>query len=772
MTSSKTTKEIDVVLLRNSLRLLHQIQKERGYSLYCYADRKTFEKAMFKARSLSDTSAKYMKETDRHTIERSLFKIRNLIDSRDSSDDKHLFHRIFLCYNTLASRIVHDYINPHVPGKFDKSFVRKRNLRSLSFDFNTELGKKFSIDHSDRSIDSDASPKLPLHEDIVASDSDEQSLLTLMRIFVQLKESAGIERAVLSSLLLFQNHRKDSLRNLQTDLILHVENQRSLVSQLEQLPPGQHRDFVLQLAELSPRLKELQRVILNDFETLPELNFDAESIWNLLTDYIDKLHSVELLIVEDLELSLPHKSTSSENEFRYHTSPASQEEYQNNFDFAQFLGQASSLLAKASPTKIEQLVSELQSMNAEVAKSRLLKALNKELGNEISPSDNCPSEKSGDSVQLDTPLANNEKRELTSSVNGKSRKLSKEWEISIYEIKFSKRIGQGASATTYKATWLRQEVAVKVASITEFGLEGWRREVGALQRLHHPNVIRLLGSVEHENPLTYCLVLEYCNAGDLNTALKYPTHKNFFFHCAESIANAMTYLHSRHIIHRDLKPSNVLCHGNIASGNFTIKVTDFGVAATDFRTTVESEGGSLVNKVISRGNLTGGTGTYRWMAPEVIRFEPYSLMADVYSFAVMCWQFVSHDEPFMDIDATEAAKVVAIGKGRPPIPVNTPKSIADLIKINWSDNPSERWNFAKIGETLEEIKASMTYEEKKWLEEPYGHPIYIYDDHGVVNENASTEKKQRFPTKPKKKEGSICPKLRRWINTRKVKVLK
>jgi hypothetical protein len=38
-------------------------------------------------------------------------------------------------------------------------------------------------------------------------------------------------------------------------------------------------------------------------------------------------------------------------------------------------------------------------------------------------------------------------------------------------------------------------VAVKVASITEMGLEGWRTEVKALQKLHHPNIIRLLGSV-------------------------------------------------------------------------------------------------------------------------------------------------------------------------------------------------------------------------------------------------------------------------------------
>jgi Protein tyrosine and serine/threonine kinase len=126
-----------------------------------------------------------------------------------------------------------------------------------------------------------------------------------------------------------------------------------------------------------------------------------------------------------------------------------------------------------------------------------------------------------------------------------NRVPSKEWEISIYEIKFTKRLGQGASATTYLGQWTGQNVAIKVASITEFGQDGWRTEVNALQRLHHPNIIRMMGTIYNENPQTQCLVLEYCNAGDLATALRYPTPKNFFFHVSTSIANAMTYLHSR-----------------------------------------------------------------------------------------------------------------------------------------------------------------------------------------------------------------------------------
>ena len=118
----------------------------------------------------------------------------------------------------------------------------------------------------------------------------------------------------------------------------------------------------------------------------------------------------------------------------------------------------------------------------------------------------------------------------------------------------------------FTGKWTGQNVAVKVASITEFGLEGWRTEVNALQRLHHPNIIRLMGSIYNENPQTHCLVLEYCNGGDLGTALRYPTPRNFFFHVSSSIANAMSYLHKRGMflyeikVKTGLQPSRQLIH--------------------------------------------------------------------------------------------------------------------------------------------------------------------------------------------------------------------
>ena len=39
--------------------------------------------------------------------------------------------------------------------------------------------------------------------------------------------------------------------------------------------------------------------------------------------------------------------------------------------------------------------------------------------------------------------------------------------------------------------------------------------------------------------------------------------------------------------------------------------------------------------------MTAETGTYRWMAPEVIRHEAYDKRCDVYSYAILAWEMLT-----------------------------------------------------------------------------------------------------------------------------------
>jgi serine/threonine protein kinase len=231
--------------------------------------------------------------------------------------------------------------------------------------------------------------------------------------------------------------------------------------------------------------------------------------------------------------------------------------------------------------------------------------------------------------------------------------------------------------------------------------------VQALQKLHHPNIIRLLGSVYHPQPLTFCLVLEYCNAGDLDTALGKHTSPNFFFHVAGSISKGMTYLHHRGIIHRDVKPGNVLLDGCLTSGIFSVKMTDFGVATDS-----------------NAPEMTAETGTYRYMAPEVIRHESYTQTADVYSFGIVLWQLITREVPFADRNQISAASLVATDDLRPPFPEGISSSVKELIERCWSSAPEERPSFDEITEILIDIDCKLTNEEKEWMEAPLGHSAY------------------------------------------------
>jgi hypothetical protein len=334
-------------------------------------------------------------------------------------------------------------------------------------------------------------------------------LLSLLGIFVQLKESTGVERATLTSMLVFQQQDASLLLN---DVVLEVENQRRQLEALQsQVRPGPLRNLVLELITMSPQMQQVQESLLGGFslDGFKE-RFNADKLWDVMTVYIDKLHSLELLIVEEMEAT------------------------QDRVDFVQMLS-LSGVWKEAfgGAESVEDLLRSIESLSAEDVKKRLVSVLKKE----PSVQDKALEERAKKGV--DDLL-----KELCNAP------ASKEWEIDIYELRFLKRIGQGSAGTTYIADWSGLKVAVKVASITEMGLEGWRTEVQALQKLHHPNIIRLLGSVYHPHPLTFCLVLEYCDAGDLQCALLKVTPRNFFFHVSTSIAKGVAYLHNRSIIHR------------------------------------------------------------------------------------------------------------------------------------------------------------------------------------------------------------------------------
>ena len=293
--------------------------------------------------------------------------------------------------------------------------------------------------------------------------------------------------------------------------------------------------------------------------------------------------------------------------------------------------------------------------------------------------------------------------------------------ISLDALALSKRVGTGGFSTTYRALWTRPPqstedspimnsnplpltnadgdsevltVAVKVASCTDGSLDQWRMEVRALASLNHPNIVRYLGYVA--SPPNYCLVLEFCEEGDLHSALRRPTPPNFFFSVSGGVAAGLGCLHERRLMHRDIKSANVLMARD-SIGRITPKLTDFGVAV------------ELPDRSSSRGGvLTAETGTYRWMAPEVIRHQPYSTSADIYSTTVVLYELITHELPWASYAPMQVAAAVALEDKRPPLPPDLPPQLYDLVTRSWSTRPADRPSAKSLQSELELIKDKMT----------------------------------------------------------------
>ncbi|XP_037413560.1 receptor-like serine/threonine-protein kinase ALE2 isoform X3 [Triticum dicoccoides] len=200
----------------------------------------------------------------------------------------------------------------------------------------------------------------------------------------------------------------------------------------------------------------------------------------------------------------------------------------------------------------------------------------------------------------------------------------------------SRIIGEGGFGRVYEGILEDGErVAVKVLKRDDQqGTREFLAEVEMLSRLHHRNLVKLIGicSEEHMRCLVYELVpngsLEFhLHGSDKDTAL---LDWDARLKIALGAARGLAYLHedsSPRVIHRDFKSSNILLEHD-----FTPKVSDFGLARTAI-----GEG----NEHIS----TRVMGTFGYVAPEYAMTGHLLVKSDVYSYGVVLLELLTGRKP-------------------------------------------------------------------------------------------------------------------------------
>ena len=110
------------------------------------------------------------------------------------------------------------------------------------------------------------------------------------------------------------------------------------------------------------------------------------------------------------------------------------------------------------------------------------------------------------------------------------------------------------------------------------------------------------------------------------------------------------------------------------SGN--LKVADFGLARVrpeplqsldEESSRNQSVSGSGKNGSEKAFSLTAECGSYRYMAPEVFRHEPYTEKCDVYSFAMIAYHILTLKPPFNGLNGVDAAKMASLDFKRPSL---------------------------------------------------------------------------------------------------------
>eukprot|EP00188_Purpureofilum_apyrenoidigerum_P000873 Plantae.Rhodophyta-Purpureofilum_apyrenoidigerum.ctg14373.p1 GENE.Plantae.Rhodophyta-Purpureofilum_apyrenoidigerum.ctg14373~~Plantae.Rhodophyta-Purpureofilum_apyrenoidigerum.ctg14373.p1 ORF type:complete len:344 (+),score=50.37 Plantae.Rhodophyta-Purpureofilum_apyrenoidigerum.ctg14373:101-1132(+) len=283
----------------------------------------------------------------------------------------------------------------------------------------------------------------------------------------------------------------------------------------------------------------------------------------------------------------------------------------------------------------------------------------------------------GFSAPADTGDSNSEDADAARS-DGEGQKFLSNFETEEGSVLIlAQELGGGSFSKVVAGEWCATPVAVKQINVQN--RREFEQEARVLEQLRHPNIVVMLGVVSD-----MCWIIYERLEAKLDVRKVY---KDFLdvLKVARDVAKAMTYAHRRGFIHRDLKPSNVLFDGR---NNY--KVCDWG----------------LSRQLARGGRMTGDTGTYAYMAPEVIRSDKYDHKCDVFSFAVLLWTLASGSTmPYPHFTPVQAAAGVVRRHMRPPLPSSIDSDFTALMVKCWDREPEERPGFQEISTKLSAIEA-------------------------------------------------------------------
>lgn len=251
-------------------------------------------------------------------------------------------------------------------------------------------------------------------------------------------------------------------------------------------------------------------------------------------------------------------------------------------------------------------------------------------------------------------------------------------------------LGRGATSRVFRATKPpdASEFALKILFPEATQDSGWvqrfRREVAALRKLQHRNIVGFLDAGEIGG--CWYLAMDLVTGGSLRAVVGQRLHVQALARIAGQLASGLAEAHELGLVHRDLKPENILF-----ASDRTLKIADWGLARTfGLPSDGKYEAGTSVTEV---GMIVGPP---RYMSPEQIRAETLTTNSDLFSLGICLFELAARRHPFPGESAKESmdlicnAKAPSLDRLRPDLPPAFNTLVTELMSIEASKRPTAK----------------------------------------------------------------------------------
>jgi serine/threonine protein kinase len=248
--------------------------------------------------------------------------------------------------------------------------------------------------------------------------------------------------------------------------------------------------------------------------------------------------------------------------------------------------------------------------------------------------------------------------------------------------KIERKLGQGAMGVVYlggdKLTG--RQVALKlinpVLMNSASARERFLREGLIARDIRHKNVVAVYDVNQTQGQ--YYLVMEYLSGENLRNCLHnfIQSGNDVPYETAEkiirNILEGLDAAHASGVVHRDVKPENIMLTGNVAAGDYSLKILDFGIAR------------AIDNSARQGITTTTSTGTALYMAPEQkTAADTVGPPADLYAASAIFYELL--------LGVAPAGRWAPLSKEREDLP----PGIDDVINKGLSSRPRSRYQSAR-----------------------------------------------------------------------------